>query len=85
MKYYQAKVKTLDSHIYPGRPVRIEIDGGKSMEIESVVDHWQEAYKDASFYPQEYFKVIASNKKVYILRYSTLFESWWSSELGDVS
>ncbi|MBN2297825.1 MAG: hypothetical protein JXM72_04500 [Deltaproteobacteria bacterium] len=84
MKYSHAKVKTLDTCNYPGRPVRVEIDG-KGMDIESVVDHWHEAYNDPSFYPQEYFKVITSDKKIYILRYCTLFESWWGSELGDIA
>ena len=81
MKFRHAKVKTLDSHAYPGLPFWVEIDGN-GREIESVVEHWREAYVDSSFYPQEYFKVCASDKKVYVLRYSTLFGSWWISESG---
>jgi hypothetical protein len=81
MKFRHAKVKTLDSHAYPGRPCWVEIDGN-GQEIESVMEHWREAYVDPSFYPQEYYKVLTANNKVYVLRYSTLFGSWWISESG---
>ncbi|HOO38151.1 MAG TPA: hypothetical protein PLU81_13215 [Deltaproteobacteria bacterium] len=82
MKFRHAKVKTLDSHTYPGRPCWVEIDGN-GQDIEAVVDHWREAYIDASFYPQEYFKVLTADRNVYVLRYSTLFKSWWISESGE--
>ena len=81
MKFRHAKVKTLDSHVYPGRPFWIEVDGN-GQEIESVVEHWREAYVDPSFYPQEYYRVITSDNRAYVLRYSTLFKSWWISESG---
>lgn len=84
MKFRHAKVKTLDSHSYPGLPLWVEIDG-EGLDIEFVVEHWREAYKDPSFYPQEYYKVQASNKKVYVLRYSTLFKSWWASDIGVIT
>ncbi|HON39148.1 MAG: hypothetical protein ACOX3E_01995 [Desulfomonilia bacterium] len=79
MKYRHAKVRTLDSYTYPGRPYRMEIDG-QSMEIEQVLSHWREAYEDPGFYPEEFYEVQASDKKVYILRYCILFNSWWVRE-----
>ena len=81
MKFRHARVKTFDSHAYPGRPQRFEIDGN-NLEIETVVEHWREAYQDPSFYPQEYYRVLTSDKKLYVLRYSMLFKSWWVSESG---
>jgi len=50
------------------------------VEVEEVVDRWVSAYKDPSFYPNEYFKVRISDGKVYILMYNTLFNSWWIKE-----
>lgn len=81
MKFRHAKVKTIDSHAYPGRPRWVEIDGSR-VGVESVVEHWKEAYVDPSFFPQEYFRVIASDNKHYVLKYSTLFKSWWVCESG---
>ncbi len=79
MRFKHAKVRTLDGHAYPGRPVRIEIDG-EDVAVDTIVEHWKEAYVDSSFYPQEYYRVQASDRRSYVLRYSTLFKSWWISE-----
>ncbi|HNU75745.1 MAG TPA: hypothetical protein PLE36_07960 [Deltaproteobacteria bacterium] len=79
MKYRHAKVRTADSYTFPGKPCRMEVDG-RSMEIEKVLSHWREAYEDPSFYPEEFYKVRASDKNVYILRYCILFNSWWVKE-----
>ncbi|HPW68849.1 MAG: hypothetical protein WDA72_00280 [Desulfomonilia bacterium] len=84
MKYRHTKVRTADSYIYPGKPYRMEIDG-QSMEIEQVLSHWREAYEDPGFYPEEFYEVQASDKKVYILRYCILFNSWWVKEHWRVS
>lgn len=79
MKFSHARVKTVDSHISPGQPVWFEIDGN-GHEIEEVLDHWSEAYRDPSFFPDEYYKVRSGDAKVYLLRYSHLFKSWWGME-----
>ena len=79
MKYRHAKVRTADSYTFPGKPCRMEVDG-RSMEIEKVLSHWRKAYEDPSFYPEEFYKVRASDKNVYILRYCILFNSWWVKE-----
>lgn len=80
MKFRHAKVKTVDSYTAPGRPFRMEIDGA-SMDVE-ILSHWRQAYEDPGFYPEEYYQVQASDKKVYILRYCILFNSWWARESG---
>jgi hypothetical protein len=79
MKFQHTRVKTFDSHHHPGQPVWFEL-GESGLEIEVILDHWNEAYQDPSFFPDEYFKVRASNDKIYLLRYSTLFKSWWVKE-----
>ena len=76
MKFRHTRVKTVDSSRHPGQPVWFEFEG-KGLEIEAVLEHWSEAYRDPSFFPEEYYKVEASDKNVYLLRYSTLFKSWW--------
>ena len=79
MKFRHTRVKTFDSSRHPGQPVWFEINE-KGLEIETILDHWNEAYQDPSFFPDEYFKVQASDNHVYLLRYSTLFKSWWVKE-----
>ena len=79
MKYRHAKVRTVDSYTFPGRPSLMELDG-ESMEIEQILSHWREAHEDPGFYPEEFYEVKASDKKVYILRYCILFDSWWARE-----
>jgi hypothetical protein len=79
MKFAHTKVLTIDSNAYPGWPQKIEVNGNM-VEVEEVVDRWVSAYKDPSFYPNEYFKVRISDGKVYILMYNTLFNSWWIKE-----
>ena len=79
MKFQHAKVKTFDSHKHPGRPVSFDITGVE-LEIDDILDHWSEAYQDPSFFPDEYYKIKASDGHVYILKYSTLFKSWWVKE-----
>jgi hypothetical protein len=81
MKFRHAKVRTADSYTAPGRPFSMELDGA-SMDIEQILSHWRQAYEDPSFYPEEYYKVQASDKKVYVLRYCILFNSWWATESG---
>ncbi len=76
MKFAHTRVKTLDSHKHPGAPMWFEIDGN-GLDVELVLEHWSEAYRDPSFFPSEYYKVEASDSRVYLLRYSTLFKSWW--------
>lgn len=82
-KYRHVKVKTADSYTAPGRPFHMEMEGA-AMDIEHVLSHWREAYEDPSFYPEEYYKVLASDKKIYILRYCILFNSWWVREYEKV-
>lgn len=84
MKYRHAKVKTMDGYIHPGRPFKMEIDGN-SFEIEQVLSHWREAHEDPSFYPEDFYKVKASDKKLYVLRYCILFNSWWVREYERLS
>jgi hypothetical protein len=79
MKFVHTRVKTLDSYKHPGQPIRFEV-GVEHIEVDQVLDHWNEAYVDPSFFPCEYYKVADSNGKVYLLRYSTLFKSWWLKE-----
>ena len=74
MKFRHAKVQTADSYTAPGKPFSMEVDGSR-MEIEQILSHWRQAYEDPSFYPEEYYKVRASDKKEYILRYCILFNS----------
>ncbi|MDT8274056.1 MAG: hypothetical protein RRA35_12770 [Desulfomonilia bacterium] len=61
--------------------MEFEFDG-KGFVVEEILDHWKEAYQNSSFYPQEYYKVQASDRQLYILRYSTLFRSWWAKRCG---
>ena len=79
MKFRHAKVKTADSYTAPGKPFHMEIDGA-GVEIEQVLNHWRQSYEDPSFYPEEFYEVKTSDKKVYILRYCILFNSWWVKE-----
>ncbi|HVN72059.1 MAG TPA: hypothetical protein VMU10_08565 [Desulfomonilia bacterium] len=79
MKFRHTRVKTFDSGRHPGQPVWFEINE-EGLEIEVILDHWNEAYQDPSFFPDEYFKVQASDRHVYLLKYSTLFKSWWVME-----
>lgn len=83
MKFLHSHVRTLDSHSIPGRPFWFKLDGMTGLEIEEIVDHWKEAYLDPCFYPQEYYRVQASDKQMYILKYSTLFRSWWGKRCGE--
>ncbi|HPS94280.1 MAG: hypothetical protein ABFD70_04825 [Syntrophaceae bacterium] len=82
MRFRPTRVKTLDSHKHPGEPTWFEIEGG-GLDVELVVEHWNEAYVDPSFFPSEYYKVEASNRKIYLLKYSTLFKSWWVKEFRE--
>jgi len=79
MRFQHTRVKTFDSHRHPGQPVWFELRG-TGLEIEVILDHWNEAYQDPSFFPDEYYKVRASDDKIYLLRYSMLFKSWWVKE-----
>lgn len=76
MRFEPARVTTLDSHKSPGPPVRFAF-GGKILDVAGVIRHWYTAYTDPSFHPDEYYRVEASDARVYVLRYSTLFSSWW--------
>ncbi|HOS97615.1 MAG TPA: hypothetical protein PLR71_08530 [Deltaproteobacteria bacterium] len=79
MRFSPSRVKTFDSHKSPGQPVWFECRG-RGLEIDEVLEHWSEAYRDPSFFPDEYYKVRAEDTKVYLLRYSHLFKSWWVME-----
>ena len=79
MKFRHANVKTFDSHKHPGRPVSFFLMDAE-LEVDEIIDHWSEAYQDPSFFPDEYFRIKASDGRVYILKYSTLFKSWWITE-----
>lgn len=79
MKFRHAKVKTFDSHRHPGRPVSFSVTEDE-LEVDEIIDRWSEAYQDPSFFPDDFYKVKASDGKVYILKYSTLFKSWWVKE-----
>ena len=79
MKFRPTRVKTFDCHKHPGRPVSFDMNG-TGLEIEEIMEHWNEAYQDPSFFPDEYYKVKVSQGNVYILKYSTLFKSWWVKE-----
>jgi hypothetical protein len=79
MRFSHTRVKTLDSYKHPGEPRRFEFNE-LSLDVEQVLEHWNEAYVDPSFFPSEYYKVAASDRKIYLLRYSTLFKSWWVKE-----
>lgn len=81
MKFAHSRVKTLDSYKHPGEPTSFEVEG-KDIGVNQILDHWNEAYTDPSFFPSEYYKVSASDGKVYLLRYSTLFRSWWVKEFS---
>lgn len=81
MKFVHTRVKTLDSYKHPGQPVRF-VAGDEPIEVDQVLDHWNEAYVDPSFFPCEYYKVSDSSGKIYLLRYSTLFKSWWLKEIS---
>ena len=76
MRFRHTRVKTFDSSRHPGQPVWFEFEG-RGLEIEAVLERWSEAYQDPSYFPDEYYKVEASDRNVYLLRYSTLFKSWW--------
>jgi len=79
MSYSHTRVRTKDTHNYPGSPLSLEIEG-EVVDVEQIMERWTEAYQDPSFYPSQYFKIRALNKKMYILRYSMLFKSWWVKE-----
>lgn len=79
MKFRHAKVKTFDSHRHPGRPVSFSVTEDE-LEVDEIIDRWSEAYQDPNFFPDDFYKVKASDGKVYILKYSTLFKSWWVKE-----
>jgi hypothetical protein len=79
MKFSHTLVKTLDAYKHPGEPTRFEVKE-KGLDVEQILEHWSEAYTDASFFPSEYYRVTASDGKTYLLRYSTLFKSWWVRE-----
>ncbi|HPR55509.1 MAG TPA: hypothetical protein PLV84_10305 [Deltaproteobacteria bacterium] len=84
MRFRHTRVKTFDSSRHPGQPVWFEYNG-KGLEIEDVLERWSEAYQDPSFFPDEYYRVEASDRHVYLLRYSTLFKSWWVKEFEGVA
>ncbi len=79
MRFMPTRVSTLDAHKSPGRPTRFLV-GDVMLDVTGVRRHWYVAYTDPSFHPDEYFSVVASDEKVYVLRYSTLFSSWWVRE-----
>jgi len=53
---------------------------GKRLEITAILQNWQEAYEDPAFYPEEYYKVQTTDNRIYLLRYSVCFKSWWVRE-----
>ncbi|HOJ13269.1 MAG TPA: hypothetical protein PLS81_12695 [Deltaproteobacteria bacterium] len=81
MRFSPAQVETMDGARRPGRPLRFTFEGG-SVEVRAVRAHWYEAYTDPSFHPDEYFMVESTHETVYLLRYSTLFSSWWVRREG---
>jgi len=76
VRFLPAHVTTMEGFRPPGRPLRFSFEGG-DMEVSSVHAHWYEAYTDATFHPDEYYVVEAQDAAIYLLRYSTLFRSWW--------
>jgi hypothetical protein len=78
--FRHVRVKTRDAHKRPGDPVWFEIEGS-GLAIEQIMGRWSEAYRDPSFFPSEYYKVEASDRKHYLLRYSTLFKSWGARQV----
>ncbi len=76
MRFIHAEVRTRDGHRHPGEPAAF-VSAGDALRVEDVIEHWCQASVDPSFFPEEYFRVRASDRRVYLLRYSHLFGSWW--------
>lgn len=79
MTYRPARVQTRDTIRYPGEPKTFEDDTGRH-EITEILERWSEAATDPSFHPSEYFRVLDTDGRCHVLRYHTLFDSWWIRE-----
>ena len=79
MRFRSARVRTADSYTSPGKPRWLELDG-EYIDIEDVLTHWRQAYSDPTFYPEDFYMVRSIDKRTYILRYCSLFDSWWVKE-----
>ncbi|MFP5213440.1 MAG: hypothetical protein ACLGPL_08685 [Acidobacteriota bacterium] len=49
---------------------------GQTLDVVEIIDRWYEGRPDSTRVPLRYFRVRASDGKVYILRYHELFRAW---------
>jgi len=83
VSYTFINVRTKDEYRSPGTPRFIEFEGSL-LGVAEIEKHWHEAYKEASWYPMEYFRIRTDDNRRFVLRYCTLFRSWGIRALEEV-
>lgn len=75
MDYQEIQVECYSGFKVHERPVAF-IYQGERLEIQDIIDRWYEGGLDSSRPPVDYFKVRASDGKIYFLRYQSALDEW---------
>jgi len=75
MNYERIQVECYSGYKTDERPM-VFIYQGHRWEIQKIIDRWYEGDIDATRPEVNYFKVITTEGRIFILRYLSLFDSW---------
>ncbi|MBW1972598.1 MAG: hypothetical protein JRI44_07155 [Deltaproteobacteria bacterium] len=75
LKWEKVLVKDYSGYKTPESP-RAFVLNGREYKIIDIVDRWYEGGVYGKEPKMDYYKVIADNGKMYILRYNALFDGW---------
>jgi hypothetical protein len=75
MPYERVEVECYSGYRADERPVAFTLDGQR-WEVREVVDRWYEGGLSPGRPVLNYFKVLTTEGRVFLLRYNSLFNAW---------
>jgi len=75
MPYERITVECYSGHRANERPVAFTFEGIRRT-VQEVVDRWYEGGREPGSPETAYFKVLAADGRVFIIRYQSLFDAW---------
>lgn len=75
MDYEKIQVECYSGHKVNERPMAFTYQDNH-WEIRKIIDRWYEGGVDPTRPEVSYFKVKTTERKIFILRYRSLFDSW---------
>jgi hypothetical protein len=75
MPYERVEVECYSGYRLNERPLAFTLEGHR-WEVGEVVDRWYEGGLTPGLPALDYFKVLTTEGKVFLLRYNSLFDAW---------